>query len=132
MDEYDDFDENYKNYQSNSYDDFIDKFYTFHLDEIIDIYYEFKQRFSLSPFFLAELKSTELTEFSIDSILNNLNLPKINDEYIEYFNYYYKNEIYTSYKIMARFLKTWKYNLTEKNWIIFCYIHTDLYEINKI
>jgi hypothetical protein len=106
----------------------IDKFHTESIDEILDMYYEFKNRFSYDPFFLGNLQSTDLTEFFTDLLFvsNVLKMDKycvINNEFVS-FNEEYQNELSTSFSFAHSFLLKYDFNLPSSIWAFFCFKHS--------
>jgi hypothetical protein len=119
------------NILNDSYICFIDNIFDNHLNTINNIFYDFKNRFSITPFFLAKLKVTDLTDFIIDLYNFNKHGNIINDGTGRgTFNNYYNSELNISYEIITNFLKQNKFNLNlhYNNWINFCYKFSDLYE----
>jgi hypothetical protein len=108
---------------------FINNIFDNHLDTINNIYNDFKNRFIVTPFFLGNLKNTDLTNFIIDLYQRNINTP-LTENHI-YFQSYYSSELNLSYNIITNFLKqkTINLNLQYNNWIKFCYTFSDLYEL---
>lgn len=102
----------------------------FHFDEILDLYYEFKDRFYISPYFINLLQVVHLTEFT-SNLLNGTKQHKGRHVLLESFENFYFDEIDTSYRIMYQFLKNFKFTLDKHIWILFCYKHSDLYELTN-
>ena len=102
----------------------------FHFDEILDIYYELKDRFYKSPYFINLLQVVHLTKF-IGNVLNGTKQHKKTHSSVllKIFESYYFDEIDTSYRIMYPFVKNLKFTLDKNTWILFCYNHSDLYEL---
>jgi hypothetical protein len=128
-----------KDYAIDLYTNFINHIFDYHLEYIEYIYTDFKDRFAFSPFFLGNLKNTDLTEFIINlhplsPIQNKITKQFTTTEYIfNEFKYYYHSEIYISYNIITTFLKQKSINLPlEYNtWILFCCNYSDLHELFK-
>jgi hypothetical protein len=99
----------------------------FHFDEILDIYYELKDRFYKSPYFINLLQVFHLTDF-ICNLLNRTkqHKPVHSSVLLKNFESYYFDEIDTSYRIVYQFLKNFKFTLDKNTWIVFCYKHSDL------
>lgn len=110
---------------------FIDNIFDNHLDSINNIFNDFKNRFSLTPFFLGNLKITDLTDFIIDLYKFNKNTNIYLNTIQNTFQNYYNSELNISYNIIINFLKQNKINLNLQynNWIKFCYKFSDLYEL---
>lgn len=101
----------------------IDTFLSDSLDDIMDMYDEFKSRFSYDPFFLGHLQSTELTEFFTDIIFvkdPNMNT-NINSDVYENFCEEYEKEISTSFAFAHSFLTKHDFNLAISTWALFCF-----------
>jgi len=109
-------------------EDLITPFLDYHTYNIIHLYEDFKNRFTYSPFFLANLKSTDLTDFFIHLLYYNYN-PKQNLSHLKFFSIEYENELCISFNIANNFLKTCKYNLDYNTWTYFCYKKSDLTEL---
>lgn len=121
-------DDNISSHDSDEFD-IIQNFLDYHTDNIISLYYEFKQRFSYTPFFLTNLKSTDLTDFFIELLyykdtFKYKKLPLLNIFFKEY-----SNELDISFIITQKFLKTCKYNLDYDSWSHFCYTKSKLNEL---
>ena len=52
----------------------FDKFISIHLDNVLDIFYEFKVKFAYNPYFLDNLKSQDLLLFLYEHLYENYNL----------------------------------------------------------
>jgi hypothetical protein len=100
-------------------EDQIDKFFENNLDAIIDIYDDFRERFSYNPRFLQKLASSDLTNLFIDCLFED-NPPSPLSERDMCFLHDYENEISISYSIVYSFLYKYKYRLPQKRWIMFC------------
>lgn len=109
-------------------EDLITPFLDYHTYNIIHLYEDFKNRFTYNPFFLANLKSTDLTDFFIHLLYYNYN-PKQNLSHLKFFSIEYENELCISFNIVNNFLKTCKYNLDYNTWTYFCYKKSDLTEL---
>jgi hypothetical protein len=111
----------------------INHFLYHHTNDIIDLFYNLKSHFKISsPFFLAKLKSENLTELIVISIffeISDMDKKHFNQNFFNYFFDYYYSEIEISYKIFQKTLKTEK-KITLNSWIYFCIINSDLYEVN--
>jgi hypothetical protein len=105
-----------------STEDEINNFISNHLDNMIDIFLDFEERFSYVPEFLEQAKktSTVLVSFIIDYLFKNVRVKTKKDT--TYFEEEYKNEINNSYNIIFNFVKysTGK-TILLKDWINFCY-----------
>ena len=109
-------------------EDLITPFLDYHTYNIIHLYEDLKNRFTYSPFFLANLKSTDLTDFFIHLLYYNYN-PKQNLSHLKFFSIEYENELCISFNIVNNFLKTCKYNLDYNTWTYFCYKKSDLTDL---
>jgi hypothetical protein len=109
-------------------EDLTTPFLDYHTYNIIHLYEDLKNRFTYSPFFLANLKSTDLTDFFIHLLYYNYN-PKQNLSHLKFFSIEYENELCISFNIVNNFLKTCKYNLDYNTWTYFCYKKSDLTEL---
>ena len=111
-------------------DDIISYFLDHHTINIIYMYQDLKQRFNaFSPFFLANLKSTHLTDFFITILYYKDTLQYQNPPLIIPFVKEYQNEIDISFNIVQTFLKSCKYNLNYNSWCHFCYYKSNLSEL---
>lgn len=109
---------------------FIDNILDNHLDTINYIFQDFKNRFSLTPFFLGNLKITDLTNFIIDLYKSNKNTHTYLNSIQNTFLNYYNSELNISYNIINNFLKNKIHlHLQYNNWVKFCYHFSDLYEL---
>lgn len=105
------------------YSDFIN------IDLIIDLFYDFESRFKFSsPFFLSKLKSQYLTDFIYGNFQHNLH---INQKMLKYFSSYYYSEIEISYNIFIGVVEklNFKTKIKKSDWIVFCLLYTNLYEL---
>jgi hypothetical protein len=100
-------------------EDQVDKFFENNLDAIIDMYDEFRERFSHNPYFLQKLVSSNLTDFFIDCLFENNQVRSLNERDICVLQEY-ENEINISYSIVYSFLYKFKYRLPQNHWIQFC------------
>lgn len=100
----------------------INHFISKHLDDIIDIFLDFEERFVYVPEFLEHAKknSTVLVSFIIDYLFKNICVKTKKDT--SHFEEIYKNEIRNSYNIIFDFVK---YSSVKtiylRDWIEFCY-----------
>jgi hypothetical protein len=113
----------------------IDNFMYYKTNDIIDLYESIKQRFHISsPFFLSYLYSYHLTEYIIDKCIlkNKSTFIYKNNNTCNYFAEYYHNELQTSYNDIDTFLRsTFKYSIPYNEWVNFCCLYTDLYELHN-
>ncbi len=94
-------------------------------DLIIDIYLEFKNIFGIiSPFFLANLKINNLTDFIHGYHTYHSYHTNIQSKKIKNFTLFYNNEIEISFNIIYSF-----FNINKQYWILLCYTYSNLYEI---
>jgi hypothetical protein len=109
----------------------IEEFYSYYSDDIIDIYEEFKEKFSCSPFFLSYLTYPLLTDFLLSFVLSKPKLGNVSNknDYLYDFNNFYKVEIESSYNIICTFLRKFKKNLLYDTYVDFCFKLTDLHEL---
>jgi hypothetical protein len=113
----------------------IDIFMHSKTDEVIDLYDSIRQRFHMSsPFFLSYLYSYHLTEYIIDKCIlkNKSTFTYKNKNMCNLFSEYYHNELQMSYNDIDKFLRsTFKYSVSYNDWVNFCCLHTDLYELRS-
>lgn len=113
----------------------IQKFICNNLDDILDIYYDFKDRFSFNPYFLGLCKPTDLSDFFAMCLYNNGESPRsassASRTLQERFQTEYSNELSTSYYIVATFLEQFDHVLIPLVWIRFCIKHSDLCEMRN-
>lgn len=105
----------------------IDTFLSDSLDDIMDMYDEFKSRFSYDPFFLGHLQSTELTEFFTDVLFVKDHLrSKSPDNSDVYYNFCeeYEKEISTSFAFAHAFLMKHDFHLEPSTWALFCFTYS--------
>jgi hypothetical protein len=103
-------------------DDKINIFISNYLDNMIDIYLDFEERFSYTPAFLeyAKENSTILVGFIIDYLFKNTSIQTNKDT--SKFERLYKNEINNSYNIIKNFTKhAYGKVINLNDWIQFCY-----------
>jgi hypothetical protein len=118
-------------YTSHDSDEFdiIQIFLDYHTDNIISLYYEFKQRFSYTPFFLANLKSTDLTDFFIELLYYKDTFKYKKLPLLNFFLKEYSNELDISFNITEKLLTSCKYKLDYDSWTRFCYTKSKLNEL---
>jgi hypothetical protein len=109
---------------------FINNIHDNHLEYIDVMYTDFKNRFRFTPFFLGNLKNTDLTDFIINLYQLDQTSKKQNNNLYN-FKSYYTSELYISYNIIKTFLKQKTINLSLEYdiWINFCYRYSDLHEL---
>lgn len=114
----------------------VDKFISYHLDTIIDITFDLQDRFRLmNPFFLSKMTSVDLTDFFVDYYLLAQSVDytfvdsceMLYDRFIEEYN----SEIVLSYDVLSPFVRKCKFSVPLRHWTLFCFQHTDLYEIKS-
>lgn len=113
----------------------IDAFISEHLDDILDMFYEFQERFSWCPFFLANLKSTHLTDFLIDVVFNNRHRQPLNRTQLvlyERFIVEYEVELHISLTMVNTFLNRFKCTVPPLSWALFCFSFSDLSEVSRL
>jgi hypothetical protein len=102
----------------------IDKFLHDSLDNIMDMYDDFKCRFAYNPYFLGHLRGTDLTDFFIDVLFIQEDTENIitKKDYTLFYTFYeeYQSELSTSFAIVDNFLSKYKYNLSPSLWAVFC------------
>lgn len=100
------------------------------IDDIIDLYYYFAERFALMPFFLHKMKSTNLTDITYECLNNTIECYIENMlEYYDSRKYQkflddYSNEILISYQIYTNFLRKYKSSIELSDWEFICYKYT--------
>ena len=114
----------------------IDIFISEHLDDILDIFYDFRERFSWCPYFLAHLQCTHLTDFFTDILFHPQNfksrrLTRTQIELYDRFIREYESELHTSLSIADGFLSKFKRNLLPLDWALFCFSFSDLGEVSR-
>lgn len=110
----------------------IDDFFFHYSDEILNIYYEFKERFSSSPFFFSNLTYPILSEFIRQLIVpRRIDLQLIIKENLNAFNHFYSTEIEYSYNTLHIFLRKFKISLPHNIFTQFCFIYSDLHELKN-
>lgn len=115
-----------EDYNSSSSDD-IEKVYSFdnfisiHFDNVLDIFYNFKNKFVYNPYFLDSLKSQDLLLFLYKHLYENYNLkiPKIS----EYSSFVYESEqeLDLSYNIISCYFYSYGCKISKSSWYVFCY-----------
>lgn len=105
-----------------------DLFTIIHFDAILDIYYDFTSRFHVSPYFLEHMTPTKLTNFIERCIEKRTKTP--NQLRITRFINYYNDELDMSYNILSNFLQRYGFKVSRDHWYHFCYVHSDLSELN--
>jgi hypothetical protein len=102
----------------------IDKFLHDSLDNIMDMYDDFKCRFAYNPYFLGHLRGTDLTDFFIDVLFAQEDTENIltKKDYTLFYTFHeeYQNELNTSFAIVDNFLSKYKYSLSPSSWAVFC------------
>ena len=100
----------------------IDKFLHESLDNILDIYDDFKCRFAYNPYFLGNLKGTALTDFFIDVLFLQEDTILSKKDYSLFYEFYeeYQSELSISFTIVDNFMSNYKCNLSPSTWAIFC------------
>jgi hypothetical protein len=99
------------------YEDPIDSFMYHESDNIIDLYYEMENRF---PYFLNNMKSSDLYCFIIDKLITNKK-GKCNQDHILYFEQEYKTEINVTLMLLNNYLyKFKKFSIHYDDWLNFC------------
>jgi hypothetical protein len=125
-------------YDSSSCDDsyvneyaMIDKFLSDHLDNVLDIYYDFETRFRLNPWFLERMKTTDLIDFCIDCLFpkqtsfhNKKRYFSDNHEVFDLFEEEYLWELEISFRIISKFLNKFQYTLDIQTWSLCCFCFT--------
>lgn len=112
--------------------DLIDSFISRHMDDILDLYYEFQDRFRFNPFFLANLKITDLTDFCVDCVFYDesfgikLSIPQTKIQ--SQFEKDYFTELRLSYKLINTLLSQFDVICSYNEWICFCIKYSMLTE----
>jgi len=104
-------------------EDPIDLFFQNNLDEIIDMFYEFQERFSHNPFFLQRLESSHLTDLFIDCLFGQKTHQVLNESNCAFYTEY-QPEVDTSFTIAYSFLYRHRFKLSHALWVKFCYEYT--------
>lgn len=107
--------------------DQTDEFVTFHLHDVLDIYFDFKERFSYNPYFLEYMRSTHLTDY-ITHVLYGSPYPSVGvtnytkPEYVyERFLIEYQTELAVSGQFIERFLRQFNHTSSAAIWNEFCF-----------
>ena len=108
----------------------IDEFFFYYSDEILNIYYEFKERFTSSPFFFSYLTYPILSDF-IHQLIVQKNLQLTKTYNLIDFDHFYNVEIDFSYNMLDAFLRKFKISLTRNLFIQFCFLYSDLHELKN-
>jgi hypothetical protein len=116
--------------------DTIDKFLTDNMENILDIFYDIKDRFKFNPFFLQNLFPYHLTDIFVWKIFNDdehvsnlINVPKKEMYLTQLFDDEYYNEITTSLRVMSYFLQTFKKDLSYEEWMLISYNLSNLSDV---
>lgn len=124
-------------YSSDEYDSYSDSEFSYEneaidnisIDDIIDVYEEFRERFSLMPFFLSKLKSSDLTDITYECIYDNSdyynNNIEVNSRLYNKFIDEYKDIIYISYKLYNNFINNYNSSIDLYTWGLICYNYSD-------
>jgi len=113
----------------------IDTFISRHMDDILDLYYEFQDRFRFNPFFLGVLKITDLTDFCVNCVFYDsgvssfgikLSLPQTKIQ--SRFETDYFTELRLSYKLVNTLLSQFDVICSYNEWICFCIKYSMLTE----
>jgi hypothetical protein len=104
---------------SSDEEDPIDNFFHTNLDAIIDIYDDFRDRFSHNPMFLQKLTSSDLTDLFIDCIFHNKLTYNLTEHETVFYNEY-QHEVDISYMLVFPLLYKYKHRLARTTWISFC------------
>jgi hypothetical protein len=131
-----DYDCNYtSDFEEQDINNAIDNFLNSKTDDVIDLYESIKQRFHMSsPFFLSYLYSYHLTEYIIDKYIlkNKFTFTYKNKNTCNNFSEYYHKELQISYNDINKFIiSTFKYSVSYNDWVNFCCLYTDLYELRN-
>lgn len=113
----------------------IDMFISEHLDDILDMFYEFQERFSLCPYFLANLKCVHLTDFLIDVIFHNAGHRRLTRAQLvlyERFIFEYESELHISSTTINGFVTPFKRRVPPLDWALFCFSFSDLGEVSRL
>lgn len=96
-------------------------------DDILDLYYDFQDRFSFNPFFLGHLRIINFTNLIINILDNRYDnkYNKFNTDNLDLFKKNYQSELTISYDIIIKFLKQFKQSIPIDIWAQFCYKYTD-------
>lgn len=105
-------------------EDPMETFFFDNTDFIIDMYDDFKERFSHNPEFFSCLQSTDLTDLFVECLFKDTTQHFIMNDVLSVFYDEFSDEINISYEIVYRFLKCHKHKLDWVRWIDFCYRFT--------
>ena len=114
----------------NTYDSFL----SCYTEDILSIFDDLKQRFSINPFFLCKLKGYVFVNFLTNYILNysdnNVKNYAIKNHIYSFksqiFEEIFMNELIISYNIISKFIKIFKIELSFCTWKSFCYKYSDI------
>ena len=114
---------------------FQDAFLSKHIEDIIDIFYEFQQRFGYDPPFLHYLKAPRLTDLFVECASNKRPIFQTvpNNYVFDKFQEEYQNEIYISYSIINNFTANSTFDIKVKysDWTYFCFNYSDVSEFKR-
>jgi len=116
-------------YTSTEEENLVDKFLFHHIDDILDIFDDLKERFKYDPTFLASLKSPQFIDFVTDqlfypnrSLAEDANWQDSFDDFVDEFNH----EVNLSYYLVDMFFEKFQHKLSFPKWIELCYQFTDM------
>jgi len=113
----------------------VDIFISDHLDDILDILYDFREQFSWCPYFLAHLQCIHLTDFFTDILFNpqqgSRQLTRKQITIYDRFIREYESELYRSLLIADGFLCKFNSTLPPLDWALFCFSFSDLDEVRR-
>lgn len=128
-DEYDSHSESDYSYESNNIDNNL-------IEDILDLYNEFKERFSTMPFFLSNMKATDLTDITRKCLTNDIDYfvdcIKVDNKLYYKFTNEYKNVLDISFTLYKNTIKRYKRELDYHNWSIICYRYTDKLHLRHV
>ena len=104
----------------------VSDFLSNHIEDILDIFFNFENAFYHTPEFLEHAKNTceKLLNFLIQTIFYNSHHERIStntyNKLLNFTNEYYQ-EINSSYNIIYNFSKKFDNPIMANDWILFCY-----------
>lgn len=126
-------DSDFENYENNkSKYNLVDEFLHYEFDNILDIFYNIKDAFSMSPFFLDHLTITHFSEFVTTLLFKEESKKRCsnsNTKFINTFSSFYNNELHLSHNLINNYLKSFKFTIHFEDWVSFCIVYSNLSEL---
>ena len=105
------------------------------LDNVLDIYDDFRERFSMNPFFIANMTCIDLWNIITDCLYNYYGTKVYRDNVQNNLPLYtrfiqeHSSELQTSYHIMWNYLDTLHYRLSPHLWGYVCFYYSVLSDL---